>query len=163
MSADIEKNAFSPNPTGYLFHASIGAVAEAVAALSHGDARFKGFLCPETTSGSEDRRRFSMAKPFGRVNAYAVYFYKKKPADYLAVFEVTLHAETKDRTQVQVSVNGPRISVPGHGFNIHSFRFDQNRTIGVEATTIEEYEILLGIGKILNERGLPPLTRQPLG
>jgi len=154
----VRKMDFASNPVEYAFHASTDMVATAVARLPERDPRFRGFSSAEFSKTGTEAHRIALIKFFGPVNQYPIYYYKNMPAEYYGLFEVYVYPSANGATRVRVSINGPRILVPGHGFNVHSFGFDQGRDIPVKATTVEEYEILLGIGKLVNEERMPALS-----
>ncbi|MBS0630750.1 MAG: hypothetical protein JSS11_02470 [Verrucomicrobia bacterium] len=158
MAADVEKLPFTPNPTEYTFKASVETVAEAVSLIPKKSTRFADFFVANLPTTDGAKKILSLAKALGKVNSHDVYYYRSKPADYLALFDISLYETPAGSTRVTISTIGPRISVPGHGFNLHSFRFDQDRSIPVQPTTVEEYEILLLIGAIVGEKGMPPLS-----
>src|SRR5450755_2876472 len=128
-SGELERQPFAANPTEYLFHAPIQRVAAGLTALPQGDTRFEDFFVAEFPADQGEVRRFGVIKAIGRVNIYSAYLYRGRPVDYLAQFDVTLRPEKMGGTLVKVVANGPRVSMPGHGFNIHSFRFNQARSV----------------------------------
>jgi hypothetical protein len=71
-----------------------------------------------------------------------------------------LHLEKKDekRTQVIIKTIKPEIIVGKKLFPSLPHLIRGDRTIEVEPTTIEEYEILLEIGKLVGEKNMPPIN-----
>ncbi len=85
-----------------------------------------------------------------------VYFKKNNPLKYTADFHIHLDSLAPNKTRVTVITINPRIITgikPGIGDN---FTFGSSNFKSVQPSTIEEYEIILKIGKELGQQGMPP-------
>jgi hypothetical protein len=116
-----------------------------------GDSLAKGIL---SKPGNEnDAYIYGGDTPVGESE---VYFKDGQPLIYYADFHVHLTAASPKMTRVEIHthdsnvVTGVNESWSPHGTSFTSVK--------VEATTIEEYEILVGIGEQLGAKGMPPLA-----
>jgi hypothetical protein len=87
--------------------------------------------------------------------------YKRKDSgtlDYEAWFY--LHLETLDEMKTKISIKTlePRIIVGRELLPTPPNLVRKDKTMAVEPSTIEEYEILLEIGRLVGENDMPPLS-----
>jgi hypothetical protein len=85
-----------------------------------------------------------------------VYFVGDEPAPYIADFYLEIQALEDQLTRVTVEalesqVIAGKTLLPQHEFS------RANIYLQVSPTTIEEYQLLLGIGEILGQPGMPAL------
>ena len=85
----------------------------------------------------------------------SVYFVGGKAAPYLADFHLKIEDLGGERTRVEVETIDPQVIagralMPGRHFT------RPNIYVPVEATSIEEYRLLLRLGELLGEPGMPP-------
>ncbi len=88
-----------------------------------------------------------------------VYFGGGKPLRYRAKFQLHLTAVGDNSTQVSVITHDPTVINGAKCCGLHGYVAND---VAVEPTTIEEYKILLFIGRILGVTDMPPL-RLPEG
>jgi hypothetical protein len=86
--------------------------------------------------------------------------YQKKNGDsleYIAWFY--LHLETSDEIKTKVSIRTiePEVIIGRELFPSLPHFVRKDKTLPVEPSTIEEYEILLEIGKLVGEKDMPPI------
>lgn len=154
----ITKKDIIPNPTDYVFARPFDQVVDVVKNLTKTSKRFKGFFqVPLRSSPENGEFGMEFLTPAEKINIYPIYFQGDKPLDYFATLRVIVKQQGLETKVVVAAVNAV-ISKPGHGFNVHTFRFDQGTAISVASTTIEEYEILLEIGRLLNQSNMPELN-----
>lgn len=85
----------------------------------------------------------------------AIYSIEGKPLDYEAGFHLHLEVIDEQRTQVTVYTIKPRIVI-GRELLPKGLHFTRNnKYMNVPPSTIEEYEILLQIGKLVGEKDMP--------
>jgi len=91
----------------------------------------------------------------GPLCASDVYLCGGGPADFEAAFHLHLRRLDQFKTQVEVLTKEPGVfcgtypGVPGHG--------PAGRLVDVPPTTVEEYRLLLAIGRELGVKDMPPL------
>lgn len=84
-------------------------------------------------------------------------FEKGEFLDYWVSFYLHLEKIDENRTKVKISTIDPKV-VAGRELLPKPLHFvRKNITISVEPSTIEEYEILLEIGKLVGEKDMPSL------
>ena len=86
-----------------------------------------------------------------------VYYKKNMPLLYSANFHLHFEQINLDKTKIKIYVINPKVAVGNQIICIPShcgYRWKK-----VEPTTIEEYKILLRIGKLAGEKNMPPLSR----
>jgi hypothetical protein len=83
-----------------------------------------------------------------------VYFGGGKPLGYRAKFQLHLTPVDDNRTQVAVITHDPTVINGSKCCGPHGYVAND---VAVEPTTIEEYKILMFIGRVLGERDMPPL------
>ena len=82
-----------------------------------------------------------------------IYQWLHTPLDYKADFEVRLIPVSDSKTQVDVATSEAEVRI-GPNFSAQGGDYYER----VAPTTIEEYKILLKIGKALGQPGMPPLV-----
>ena len=85
----------------------------------------------------------------------SVYYIDGRPVRYLADFQLKIEALGVGRTRVEVVTIDPQVIagralMPGRHFT------RPNIYVPVEATSVEEYRLLLRLGELLGEPGMPP-------
>ena len=88
-----------------------------------------------------------------------VYFGGGKPLRYRAEFQLHLTAPDDNSTRISVITHKPSVINGSVCCGLHGYK---SNDVAVEPTTIEEYRILLFIGRILGVNDMPPL-RLPEG
>jgi hypothetical protein len=83
-----------------------------------------------------------------------VYFGSGKPLRYRAKFQLHLTALDNNRTRVSVITHDPAVINGSVCCGLHGYN---SNDVAVEPTTVEEYRILLFIGRVLGVSGMPPL------
>ena len=83
--------------------------------------------------------------------------YKKfwKPMEYSAQFQLHFIFITDTETKIEIITHNPEVLYWGFNFFGSGHGYVKCKT--VEPTTIEEYEILLRIGKLVGEKDMPSL------
>ncbi len=84
----------------------------------------------------------------------AVYFGGGKPLRYRAKFQLHLTALDDKRTKISIITHDPAVINGSVCCGMHGYK---SNDVAVEPTTIEEYKILLFIGRILGVSDMPPL------
>ncbi len=168
----VEQHALpQPNPTSYDFAASVNAVHQAIDALykrqfterplntfgvaKPGDeiltdeqrARFDAPGC------AEDRYLSYMHEP---MSLSPVYFVSGEPAPYIADFYLKIEALDDQLTRVTVDALDPQVIAGKTLFPRHELT-RANIYLPVSPTTVEEYQLLLRIGELLGQSGMPAL------
>lgn len=170
-----KRNLDVANPTSFVFSASpaevCAAATKAVERIVPGDAIFGsrwkerhiqvatndakspfGQEIFERPENAEDLYLHSFFPPLCDPD---VYLCRGKPADFDAAFHLHLTRVDQSKTQVDVialkptALCGSYLGVPGHG--------RAGRLVDVSPTSIEEYRLLLAIGRELSVEGMPPL------
>jgi hypothetical protein len=142
------------NPVSYAFHAPIAQVQRAVESSFHlpvDDDRLYGDWNPSRMSGrGSPETEFDLLQD--GLTKSDVYHWLTVPLRYKAEFKLRLAPLSDSTTQVDVQTAesmvliGPNLF--GHGGNFYQ---------PVAPTTVEEYRILLKIGRSLNEPSMPSL------
>lgn len=78
-----------------------------------------------------------------------------KPLEYSAEFQLHFTSINEQETKIEVITHNPEVLY--FGFDIFGTGHSYVNTKKVEPTTIEEYEILLRIGKLVGEKDMPSL------
>lgn len=155
------------NPTEFTYDYSIDDVKLAInnrfdrydfrkMGLYYGDNLYPDSLSIFIQRGNENDYCLSTYDdPIGK--SY-IYFRGSQALDYIASFHLHLQREDDVKTKVSVFTLKPRV-VTGLELlpNIHGVRPFEYKE--VEPSSIEEYEILLVIGKELGQKGMPSLKR----
>jgi len=154
----VEIDPTGKNPTFYAFHKSEQDVSNAIVeALGYGKSSKRGryddyFLFQSSTTGI-----FELLKGHG--NLSKVYF-RKDGTSYCyapASFKILLNPENENETKVSINVDIPKVYTRLTMFPMPPHFVRAMKTKDVPATTVEEYEILLLIGKELKEENMPEL------
>jgi hypothetical protein len=161
------------NPINYIFDYKMQFVKEAIMEqfLEKPGYRFMRLEYPERdvilSSGAKkvfklNKNDFYLDALSSSIGKSKIYFGRKgKPLDYYADFHLHLVAIDSTHTKVEISTIDPKVvigeklfpSLPHFGAN--------PKYKSVAPSTIEEYEILLLIGKGLGQRNMPKL-KEPL-
>jgi hypothetical protein len=88
------------------------------------------------------------------IDPSAVYFGGGKPLRYRAEFQLHLTALDDKSTKVLVITHNPTVINGSVCCGLHGYK---SNDVAVEPTTVEEYRILMFIGRILGVSGMPPL------
>lgn len=166
----VEQRALpEPNPTSYDFAAPVEAVHEAIdtlyqqqfrgrpmsafSVIKPGDDLLSGeqqarFDAP---GGADDRYLWYMHEP---MSLSAVYFVGGEPAPYIADFYLRIEPLDDRATRVAVEaldsqVIAGKTLLPRHELS------RANIYVPVSPTTVEEYQLLLRIGEVLGQSGMP--------
>lgn len=86
--------------------------------------------------------------------------YQSKNGDsleYRAWFYIHLEAIDLKKVKVSILTIEPEVIIGKNFFPTPPHFMRRDKTLRVEPSTIEEYEILLEIGKLVGEKGMPPL------
>jgi len=142
------------NPVFYVFHAPIDQVRNAIESsfqLPVQDDRLNGDWSPSRMSGhGSPETEFDLHQD--GLTKSAVYHWLLWPLLYKAEFKVLLAPVSDSATQVSIQTSESRVrigpNIGGHGGDYYEW---------VRPTTIEEYRILLKIGRVLNEPDMPPM------
>ena len=149
-----KKNLDRPNPTSYAFDAPISQVRSAV------DASLGPTSETDTLEGSwkptglnihccHETEYHILQRGFTKSD---IYHWLHTPLDYKADFELRLIPISDSKTQVDVVTSDSEVRI-GPSFSAHGGDYYER----VAPTTIEEYKILLRIGKVLGQPGMPAL------
>ena len=169
------------NPTSYVFPGALPEVREKLlTAFKDFPLRreFGSFLSPNNQSftfsgrtkeehgdyepifaNSENHNDIYLHSWGEPIDPSEVYFGGGKPLRYRAEFQLHLTAADNDSTQISVITHKPTVINGSVCCGLHGYK---SNDVAVEATTIEEYRILLFIGRILGVRDMPAL-RLPEG
>jgi len=77
--------------------------------------------------------------------------------EYEAWFYLHLEEVVKGKTKVSITTIEPKVVVGRELLPTPPHFVRKDKTLLVEPSTIEEYEILLKIGRLVGEQGMPPL------
>ena len=105
----------------------------------------------QNPENSNDLYLHSWGEP---IVASPVYFGDGKPLKYRATFQLHLTAPDEKSTKVEVITHDPTVINGSKCCGLHGY---VSNDVSVEPTTIEEYKILLFIGRVLGATGMPPL------
>ena len=184
-SSDVHKiktkSLVQRNPTSYVFPGPLPEVREKIlAALSDfplkrefGSAlspNNQGFMVSVRTreehgdyepifANSENHSDIYLHSWGEPIDPSEVYFGGGKPLRYRAEFQIHFTAVDNDNTQISVITHKPSVINGSVCCGLHGYK---SNDVAVEPTTIEEYKILLFIGRILSVSDMPPL-RLPEG
>jgi hypothetical protein len=78
--------------------------------------------------------------------------------DYLAGFYLHLESIDETHTKVKITTIEPRIIIGRELLPSPPNMVRKDKTMPVEPSTIEEYKILLDIGRLVGEKDMPPLN-----
>jgi hypothetical protein len=160
-----------PNPTSYDFAVPVEAVHQAVDALytqQFRERRLNSFIIGKADDepltdeqrerfagpgGADDRYLWYMHEPMG---LSLVYFVGGEPAPYIADFHLEIQALEDQLTRVAVEAVGPQV-IAGKTLLPRHELSRANIYLAVSPSTVEEYQLLLRIGEILGQPGMPAL------
>jgi len=155
---DVTARPFKPNPTDYVFDSSAPKVISTFDQLVREKivlGRFV-FISHERDSAAAIAK-YKAISIFGKANVHDVYFQGKLPLWYVANYDISVSQVNLSQCLVKIRAMNAAVIVPGHRFNVHTLKFDQGKRINVTATTIEEYELLLEIGRRLGQMNMSAL------
>jgi hypothetical protein len=138
------------NPLTREFYASFSKTSFFFSAESKEDALFSKRVF-EDPENSNDLYLHSYGEP---ISSSAVYFGGGKPLRFRAAFQLHLTAPGQNSTKVSVVTHNPTVINGSRCCGLHGY---VSNDVPVEPTTIEEYKILLFIGRLLDARDMPPL------
>ena len=152
-----KKKLDNPNPTSYVFDASIEQIKSAIKNANE-TYQIRGSLYFSDRENYlygyifEDSKNINDAiiNLLGSINS-KMYFRSGKPLYYQASFHVHLDSISENKTKVEIFTLNPKLYTFGFGVG----HFGYTHVKKVPPSTIEEYEILLAIGKQLREKGMP--------
>ena len=162
----------SPNPTSYTFDAGVDAIHQTIRQLYEQQFRERSpYLFTPLFAGDEnliDEMAAVFSQPGNENDAYLshmhnpagisqVYSVGGEPAPYLADFHLHMTSQEPGKTRVEVRAIRPEV-LAGKTLLPRNHMTRANIYLPVEATTIEEYSILLKIGAIVGQADMPPLV-----
>ena len=151
----------TPNPTTYVFNASIEQIEESIDDAFGNNLQMK---CMVLCWNGGDMGSFDyIYKNLKNVNDAILYpvcnreskiYYRfGEPAPYNVSFHLHLESISEHKTKVEIFTLEPKIVLFEIGIAAIHFGFEWRKK--VPSSTVEEYEILLAIGKQLKEKGMP--------
>ena len=161
-----QKELANPNPTSYIFEASIEQVKSALKKANEtykikgllyfndrDDYYYGGYVFKELKNVND-----AILSSISSIDS-KIYYKRGKPLRYSANFHIHLDSISENKTKVEIFTLNPEIVLGvimyggmGHGYP---------RVKEVLPSTIEEYEILLAIGEQLGEIGMPECYYPP--
>jgi hypothetical protein len=179
-SSDVHKiktrSLVQKNPTSYVFPGRVPEVREKILTAFEDFPfmrEFGSFVSPNSQSfmfsvrTKEEHGEYEpiFASPENRNDIYLhswgepidpseVYFGGGKPLRYRAEFQLHLTATDNTNTQISVITHKPSVINGSVCCGLHGYK---SNDVAVEPTTIEEYRILLFVGRILGVTDMPPL------
>ena len=78
--------------------------------------------------------------------------------DYLAGFYLHLESINESHAKISITTIDPRVIIGRELLPSPPNMVRRDNTMLVEPSTIEEYEILLEIGKLVGEKNMPPIN-----
>jgi hypothetical protein len=139
----------TPNPTSYVFHAPAAQIRKALP------------QCTDTPCPPAPTPCLVLNRPTDGTNydlvqldrtESEVYQWFGVPLLYKADYAVTVTPEPDSQTRVDIRASEPSVLLET-GVGVHGGDFLER----VEPTTIEEYRILMNIGRQVGEKGMPQL------
>lgn len=154
-----KKKLDNPNPTSYIFKANVEQVKNAIK-NSIGDYQIKCMalyfkdeieldIFLKTENKDDAFLRSFLCSPESKI-----YFRFGKPLSYSVDFHIHLDSISENKTKVNIFTLNPKICTWGFPFGSTGHGYSHMKK--VPPSTIEEYEILLTIGKYLGEKDMPP-------
>lgn len=153
------------NPTEYIFNASLTKVKSAIQLeFDHHNFKrmniaFKGSFYPDSTKlfdqpGNEDD--YCLYSNLNSIGKSRIFYKGSEFLEYFADFHLHLDQIGVESTRIEIITLNPRIIIGREILpNIHAVRPDKYHD--VKPSTIEEYEILLKIGKAIGQEDMPEL------
>lgn len=164
----IEIRQENKNPTEYEFHFSKDKVEKAIT-NTFGNRKNRKFCCDSISETNKKYYLDGMSfyqknKEFYGIKCQSKVYFRKdlSPYPYLpAYIYVIVDSLNNSTTRVSINVNNPKILtgltlLPTIPWMQRGWKYKN-----VPATTVEEYQILLLIGKELKEEGMPELKIPP--
>ena len=163
------------NPTSYVFTRPVPEAREKILTAFKDDKLMEDFSSSFPTAPysyfvaeSREHAAFSeriFANPENQDDVYLhsfgtpiclspVYFAGGKPLRYRAEFQLHLTALDDNSTRVAVITHDPKVINGSRCCGLHGY---VSNDVAVEPTTVEEYKILLFIGRVLGASDMPPL------
>ena len=179
-SSDIHKiktkTLVQKNPTSYVFPGAPSEVREKILTALEDyqlSSEFGSFVSPNNPSFTfsvRTREEYGSSEPIfaspenhddlvlyshgESIDPSEVYFGGGKPLRFRAEFQLHFTAAEKDKTQISVITHRPTVINGSVCCGLHGYK---SNDVAVEPTTIEEYRILLFIGRILGVSDMPPV------
>jgi hypothetical protein len=143
------------NPVSYVFNSPASEVRSAIDASvsSANQGRMYGHWVP---SGLSFHGSAETEYDMHQITVSDSYFWSNTPLQYIADFKLLLTPVSDSKTRVDIRTSESKVRI-GANFGGHGGDYYER----VAPTTIEEYRILLKIGRALGEQDMPPL-RLPL-
>jgi hypothetical protein len=138
------------NPVTDEFHSSFSTMSFFFVAESKEDALFSKHVF-ENPENSNDLYLHSYGEPISHSFVYSAVGDALK---YRATFQLHLTAPTENSTKVSVITHNPTVINGSKCCGLHGY---VSNDVPVEPTTIEEYKILLFVGRLLGAQNMPPL------
>ena len=138
------------NPLTHQFNSSFSNETFSFVVESKEDPSFSKHIF-QNPENSNDLYLHSFGTP---INSSYVYFGGGKPLRYRAEFQLHLTALDPHRTRVSVITHKPTVINGSKCCGLHGY---VSNDVPVEPTTIEEYKILLFVGRLLGTQDMPPL------
>jgi len=151
----------SSNPTSYVFNASASKVRNALRKdaihccgiaieFSENVLFSKGIL--NRPGNENDAYIHNFHSPIG---PSPVYFLRGRPLPYICEFQLHVEGKSRNQTEVTVVPYHPEVIAGLSPLGLHGS--PANIYVRVTPTTIEEYRILVELGKAIGERDMPEL------
>ena len=159
------------NPTSYDFAVSVDDLHQAIEALYEQQFRERPLNAFSIAKAGDelltDEQRERLTGPGGADDRYLwymhspmslslVYFVGGKPAPYIADFYLGIEALDGQFTRVTVEALEPQV-IAGKTLLPRHELSRANIFLPVSPTTVEEYQLLLRIGQIMGQSGMPEL------
>lgn len=138
------------NPLTEEFHSSFSRTSFFFVVESKEDPSFSKHIFGKPEN-SNDLYLHSYGEP---ISFSAVYFGGGQPLKYRATFQLHLTAPTENSTRVTVIPHNPTVINGSKCCGLHGYVSNE---VPVEPTTIEEYKILLFMGRLFGAQDMPPL------
>ncbi|MDD4208870.1 MAG: hypothetical protein PHI52_00850 [Bacteroidales bacterium] len=152
-----KKKLDTPNLTSYIFNANIEQVKKSIID-GLGDHQMKCMVLYskedyENDIFNTDIRYDALLISHCNIES-KIYFRSGKPLPYWVEFHIHLDSISESKTKVEVFTLSSEICTGGIPFGDTGHGYSRMKK--VPPSTIEEYEILLTIGKYLGEKNMPP-------
>ena len=162
----------SPNPTSYIYDATPQQIHGAVRALYKQQFREGGLNYFHPTFPADEFMTEELKKLFGKpgnendvylwymhspMGISQVYIVDGKPAPYIADFHLHITEKEPGKTEVEVRTFDSQV-IAGRTLLPRRHLTRPNIYVPVSPTTIEEYSLLLKIGRLVGQEGMPALV-----
>jgi len=162
MGCYTKKKLDNPNPTSYVFNDNVEQVKEAIK-NELGDYQIECLALymnedldsyTDIYSNPKNKNDAVLRTFLCNVESKIYYWWIGTPLYYRVDFHIHIDSLSENRTKVEIKTLNPEICIGGIplGNSGHGSSWMKS----VPPSTIEEYEILLIIGKHLGENGMPP-------